>query len=213
MQKNPSKKRILITFEGIEGVGKSTQTQLLWETLDNLGYECRLTREPGGTDFGDSLRPCLLGEYAHPLDSKTELCLLLAARRHHLETVVIPALEAGTIVIIDRFIDASIAYQGYGRGLSIPLIMELHRLLDINLVPTLTFLLRAPINISRQRIHRRGFVDRIEREDDNFFERVSQGYAALAAEQPERIATLNACDSREHIAEQILNKVLATINA
>jgi dTMP kinase len=213
MQKKIFNNGLLISFEGIEGVGKTTQTQLLWEALSNAGYTCYLTREPGGTDFGDAIRPCLLADYATPLDAQTELCLLLASRRHHLQTVIAPMLNKGAIVIVDRFIDASIAYQGYGRGLSLELIHHLHDLLEINISPAITFLLDIPLETSRQRLQRRGFFDRIEREHNPFFERVREGYLTLAQQNEERITVIDACATRDHIAQLILNKVLRQFNA
>ena len=213
MRKKTYKGGLLISFEGIEGVGKTTQTQLLWEALDREGYNCYLTREPGGTDFGDTLRLSLLAEYAKPLDAQTELCLLLASRRHHIHTMINPLLADGAIVIVDRFIDASIAYQGFGRGLSLEYIKKLHQIIEIDVEPALTFLLDAPLEVSRQRIKRRGFYDRIEREENPFFKKVRDGYLSLAKEHTQRIKLIDACQHRDKIAVEILNEVMKKIHA
>ncbi|NBV28314.1 dTMP kinase [bacterium] len=204
---------LLVTFEGIEGVGKSTQTQLLKDALTAQGLPCYLTREPGGTDFGDRLRACLLQEYAHPLDAQTELCLLLAARRHHLQTVIRPKLAQGDIVIVDRFIDASLAYQGYGRGLSVELIERLHRELNLDLTPSITFLLDAPLEVSRERIKNRIFFDRIEREHNPFFINVRNGYLEIANNDPKRVHVLDACIQADLLAHTIFEKVTEIIYA
>ena len=204
---------LLVTFEGIEGVGKSTQTQLLKDALNAQGIACYLTREPGGTDFGDALRACLLAEYTQPLDAQTELCLLLAARRHHLQTVIRPKLEQGNIVIVDRFIDASVAYQGYGRGLPIDLIETLHQALNLDLVPSITFLLDAPLEVSRERIKNRVFFDRIEKEHNSFFINVRNGYLEIAKKDPKRVHILDACIKADLLAHIIFDKVTEIIYA
>ena len=146
MSKTPSANHrgLLISFEGIEGVGKSTQVQMLVDNLVKENITCIKTREPGGTSLGNQNRSCLLQEHDFPLHPQTELCLLLAARFDHFHNIIEPALNKGSIVIMDRFIDASIAYQGYGRKLGVDLIKNIHQTLSLWIEPDLTFLLVLP---------------------------------------------------------------------
>lgn len=207
---NASNKGILISFEGIEGVGKSTQVQMLTEALTTQGIACTKTREPGGTSVGNQIRSCLLQEHDFPLHSQTELCLLLAARFDHWHNIVAPALQKGNVVIVDRFIDASIAYQGYGRELGSQKVKDLHEELNLWIEPDVTFLLDMPIEISRKRLDTRGFSDRIEKEKDIFFQKVRQGYLEQA-QRYERIHVIDAQQSKEDISEQISSHVKALL--
>lgn len=195
---------LVISFEGIEGVGKSTQVQLLAQTLLERGLSCIRTREPGGTSFGNQIRSCLLQEHDNAILPQSELCLLLASRIDHWQHLVLPALEKGQIVIIDRFIDATVAYQGYGRQLGADFIEKIHRDLDLWHEPDMTFLLDMPIEHSRKRLEIRGFSDRIEKEQDTFFHSVRSGYLEQAKKY-DRIKVIDAQLSREHITASILD--------
>lgn len=198
---------LFISFEGIEGVGKSTQTQLLKKSLENLGHTVLLSREPGGTDLGDTLRQCLLSEYNSSLNAPTELCILLASRIHHINTIIKPALAQGKIVIVDRFKDASIAYQGFGRQLGLDFIQQVHSLFGLDIEPDITFLLDLSVNHSRERTLARGASDRIEKENDLFFQRVKEGYLILAKMYPSRIHLLDASADKDTVASNILKLV------
>lgn len=196
----------LISFEGIEGVGKSTQVQLLADYFTSQNIPCIKTREPGGTSVGNQIRSCLLSEHDFPLHAQTELCLLLGARYDHWQNIVLPALRKGMIVIIDRFIDATIAYQGYGRGLSISKIIEMHKSLDLDIQPDLTLLLDMPVDKSRQRMNTRGFSDRIEKEKDEFFHKVRTGYLEIA-QNSNHMKIIDASSTKESIYDEITNYV------
>ncbi len=206
-QKRHNLPGLFISFEGIEGVGKSTQTQLLKKSLESLGYTVVLSREPGGTDLGDSLRKCLLTEYSSSLSAQTELCILLASRIHHIDTLIKPALAKGLIVIVDRFIDASIAYQGFGRQLGMDLVEQAHQLFGLTIQPDLTFVLDLSVTHSRERTLARGESDRIEKENDLFFQRVQEGYLNLAKMYPARIHVLDASMDKDALALKIFEKV------
>ncbi len=182
-----------ITFEGIEGVGKSTQVRLLSEALNRDGVPVLSTREPGGTPAGEAIRELLLHRDATPIDDDTELLLIFAARAQHLAQVIRPALAAGKVVICDRFTDATYAYQGGGRGISRERISQLERWVQNELRPDITFLLDVPVNIGRERAHGRGAgADRFEREQEDFFERVRAQYLHLAEQEPGRVELVNA---------------------
>jgi len=178
-----------ITFEGGEGVGKSTNIEFAAHWLHERGFEVIVTREPGGTEIAERIRNDLLkahhGEIMQPL---TELLLVFAARAQHLLQVIKPALERGAWVLCDRFTDSTIAYQGYGRGLDQTTIHALKELVQQGLEPDLTILLDAPLDVGMGRAQRRGQsageeTDRFEVEQRAFFERVQQGFQALAASE------------------------------
>lgn len=185
-------------------MGKSTQIQALYERLQQLGIPVLKTREPGGTLLGEEVRSCLLKTYPEPIDALTELGLLMATRRYHLKTVIEPALAQGYVVLSDRFTDASRAYQGYGRGLDLGLIDQLHADFQIDRWPDRTILLDGPHELIQQRLFERGQEeDRIEQESSAFFARVRAGYLDLAAKEPERFLVLAAQDSAADISQRI----------
>lgn len=199
-------KGLFISFEGIEGVGKTTQVQLLTEALTDLAIPCIKTREPGGTSVGNHIRNCLLANHDHLMMPQTEMCLFLAARSDHWHHVIKPHLQKGYVVIIDRFIDASVAYQGYGRNLGATWVKNLHDSLGLTYEPDLTFLLDIDVQTSKKRLATRGFIDRIEKEEDNFFEKVRQGYL-VEAKASKRTDIISAQSEKEAIAQRILSKV------
>jgi dTMP kinase len=192
----PSKGRF-ITFEGGEGVGKSTNIQFCAEWLSKRGIQAITTREPGGTPVAETIREKLLkAHHEEPVDPMAELLMMFAARAQHLNALIIPALETGTWVLCDRFTDSTIAYQGYGRQLPMEHINSLKSLVQRNLEPDRTFLLDAPLEIGMGRARARADsageqVDRFETEKLAFFERVQQGFHALA-DSEERITTIDA---------------------
>ncbi|MCA6062329.1 dTMP kinase [Thalassolituus marinus] len=193
---NPSKGRF-ITFEGGEGVGKSTNIHFCATWLRDKGIGVITTREPGGTPVAETIREKLLkAHHEEPVDPLAELLLMFAARAQHLNTLILPALEAGTWVLCDRFTDSTIAYQGYGRQLPMEHIHNLKALVQHNLEPDRTFLLDAPLEVGMGRARARADsageqIDRFETEKLAFFERVQHGFHALAAAE-ERFATIDA---------------------
>lgn len=170
-----------ITLEGIDGAGKSTHLNWLAERLRAQGKNVLVTREPGGTPLGESLREILLHQ---PMHLETEALLMFAARREHLDKVILPALEQGIWVISDRFTDASFAYQGGGRGLDEAKLKILESWVQQDLQPDLTLLFDVPLEISRQRLSANVSLDRFEREKQDFFQRVRDAYLKRAAQFP-----------------------------
>ncbi|MGB0205197.1 MAG: dTMP kinase [Neptuniibacter sp.] len=196
-----------ITVEGTEGVGKSTNIDYLYNLLKQEGIEVVLTREPGGTPLAEELRSLLLTPREEKVSEDTELLLMFAARAQHIENVIRPALERGAWVISDRFTDATFAYQGGGRGVSMEHIETLERLVQHGLHPDLTFLLDLPVEIGLQRASARSAPDRFEQEKLNFFEKVRAAYLMRAENEPERFAVIDASRDLESVQEQILTAV------
>ena len=180
-------KGIFITLEGIEGVGKTTQVDYLGEALRQRGHTVTITREPGGTSVGESIRNILLNSLDLDISDETELLLIFAARAQHIARVIEPALARGEVVICDRFTDASFAYQGGGRGIADEKIQLLKDWVQKSLSPDLTLLLDAPVEIGMERADKRGELDRFESEDLRFFESIREKYLELAREQTDRI--------------------------
>jgi len=198
---------LFISFEGIDGVGKSTQIALLEEHLNKHGRKTMRTLEPGGTELGVEIRHLLLhrkGEVA----PRAEALLYAADRAHHVATKVRPALEAGTDVLIDRYLDSSVAYQGAGRELDATEIRNLSLFAVQGLLPNLTILLDLEATAALSRRDKTGQEpDRLEREKVEFFEAVRQGYLTLAAAEPNRFFVVDAAQSVEQMAEQIRARV------
>ena len=200
--------RGFITFEGIEGSGKTTQIRLLHEALLGRGVDAVLTREPGGTPTGDRIRALLL-DSASVMSAPTELLLYAAARAEHLETLIRPALAAGRTVLCDRFTDATYAYQGYGRGLPLDLIDAIHALPPLATAPDRTVLIDLDPAAALARARRRESsktVDesRFEREDAAFHERVRRGYLALAQRAPQRVLVVDGSGGPEGVHRRVL---------
>jgi dTMP kinase len=202
-------KGLFITFEGIEGSGKSTQVELLANYLKAHKKSVTLTREPGGTAIGDQVRKILLDPANNRLVPRAELLLYAASRAQHLEELILPELKAGRIVLCDRFSDATLAYQGYGRGLDLETIQSLDRIVTQGIRPDLTFLLdidaAAGLSRARGRNSTRGLEAeaRFENEDLAFHERVRSGYRALAKQYPDRYRTVDASPAPEEIQNRI----------
>lgn len=194
-----------ITFEGIEGVGKSTQLILLSEALQEAGVEIVTTREPGGTEIAEDIRAILLSHHKEHMASNTELLLIFAARAQHIAKVIKPALLEGKCVLCDRFTDATYAYQGGGRGVYLQNILQLENLVQGDLRPDLTILLDASdIDLCLTRARGIGTGDRIEIEERSFFERARKIYLARANGNPTRFKVIDAINPLETIQEQIL---------
>lgn len=186
LNKNNAK---FITLEGIDGAGKSTHLNWLAERLRSQGKNVLVTREPGGTPLGEALRELLLHQAMH---LETEALLMFAARREHLDKVIIPALREGTWVISDRFTDASFAYQGGGRGLDESKLKILEQWVQQDLQPDLTLLFDVTLEISRKRLSSNASLDRFEQEKQDFFQRVRDAYLKRAAQFPERIRVIDS---------------------
>ena len=211
-------KGFFITVEGIEGSGKSTQIKLLARYLETGGRAVTLTREPGGTPIGDEVRKILLDPVHTALDPKAELLLYAASRAQHIREIILPALEAGRIVLCDRFSDATLAYQGYGRGLDRELIRSLDHVATGGLRPDLTLLLDIETANGLSRARGRNSSSgldaeaRFENEALSFHERVRKGYLLLAKEEPERFQVIDASLSPENVQAEIRRSVDAALN-
>ncbi len=209
---------MFISFEGIEGSGKSTAQRLLAEHLQGLGYDPLLTREPGGCALGRSLRPILLDARTRDLSSRAELYLFLADRAQHVAEVIRPALEAGQTVLCDRYADSTLAYQGYGRGLDPEHLRRINDMATGGLMPDLTLLLDLPVHCGLERAGLRNREEgtvlsegRFDAESLEFHERVRQGYRSLAAEEPERFAIIDAAQPPEDVVLQCISAVEASL--
>ncbi|MBM3365501.1 MAG: dTMP kinase [Betaproteobacteria bacterium] len=184
-----------ITFEGVDGAGKSTHITAFADALRQHGKTVVTTREPGGTPLGEKLRGLLLHEQMH---LETEALLMFAARREHLAQLIMPALVRGDWVISDRFTDATFAYQGGGRGLSLDKLSQLEHWVQGDLQPDLTLLFDVPLEVARERLQNSRDLDKFEQEQEDFFVRVRQVYLQRAAQFPERIRLI---DSTRPIAD------------
>jgi dTMP kinase len=193
---------LFITFEGIEGVGKSTNIDYLAGLIEAHGHPVLRTREPGGTPIAEDIRRILKEHGDEPLPDVAELLLLFAARSINVNNAIRPALTSGTWVISDRFTDSTRAYQGGGRGFPVESIEWLAELAHGDLQPDLTILLDAPVDVAMQRADRRGEPDRFEVERAEFFDRVRQAYLQLAEREPDRFAIVDC--SISEIAEALL---------
>ena len=193
-----------ITFEGIEGVGKTTQVQRASDLLSaRHPGNVIITREPGGTRTGELIRNVILQNDASRIDGIMEMLLVFAARRQHIQDVIQPALDAGKIILCDRFTDATFAYQGGGRGVDEQLISRLQDMVQGRLRPDLTLLLDAAPEVGLERMRERGAPDRFEAETINFFQRVRYKYLDLAARHPERIHIINAAREAGEVTRDI----------
>jgi dTMP kinase len=194
---------VFVTFEGLDGCGKSTQAKLLAEALAADGREVVATREPGGTELGERIRELLLG--GREVAAWAEAALFAAARAQLVEDVIAPALERGADVVCDRYLDSSLAYQGIARGLGLEHVLELNLHAIRGLLPDRTFLLLVDPAESARRVGEGG--DRIEREDDDFRARVDAAYRELAEFFPQRITTIDGTRPPREIAEEILGEL------
>lgn len=191
---------LFISFEGIDGAGKSSHVEWLAQRWQSLGREVVLTREPGGTPLGEQLRELVLHQ---PMHAHTELLLVAAARNEHLQARILPALARGCVVICDRYADSTFAYQGYGRGLSLDWIGALEREVVGDHRPDRTYLFDLPAQVAAQRRAAARSADRFEAQDVTFFERVREGYRARQQADPARFLKLDGESSREAIRERL----------
>ncbi|MED5579234.1 MAG: dTMP kinase [Nitrospinota bacterium] len=179
-----------VTFEGVEGSGKTTQLELLHTKMKSSGVPVLATREPGGTELGKGLRDILLFSDKDSLDMGAELLLYEADRIQHVKEVIFPALERGINVLCDRFFDSTTAYQVYGRGLDFNLVDNINKFASCGLEPDLTFLLQIPVSEGLKRANSGGLADRLENEDIEFHKRVQNGFLKIASKNPERFALI-----------------------
>ena len=189
-----------ITFEGIDGAGKSTHVETISNYLRAKGKTVVTTREPGGTPLGERLRELLLHE---PMHLETEALLMFASRREHIATLIAPALDRGDWVISDRFTDASFAYQGGGRQLSMHKLDILEQWVHADFQPHLTLLFDVPLDVARERLDKTRTLDKFEREKHDFFEKVRNAYLQRAAQFPQRIRVVDSTQPLANVNQQL----------
>lgn len=197
----------LITFEGVEGSGKSTQAELLFQMLRARSVDCVLTREPGGTLIGERIRDILLDPAGKEMHGKTELLLYLASRNQHVQEKLLPALRAGEVVISDRYSESSFAYQGRGRDLTLQKVSRLNKYATGGLVPDLTIVVDVPPEVGRERM-KGEVLDRLESEQMEFHCRVRDAYLQLARRAPKRIKVLDGRRTQAELHREVANLVL-----
>lgn len=202
-----------ITLEGPEGAGKTSVLQALVPRLEALGLEVVTTREPGGVAIAEDIRSVILNPSHTAMDARTELLLYIAARRQHLVEKVLPALEAGKLVLVDRFIDSSVAYQGFGRGLDPSAIDWLNGFATEGLKPTTTLYFDLPVEEGLARIaqHRSGKQDRMDLETIDLHERVREGYLAILGKEPNRLVKIDASQPLEAVIEDAFTLLQARL--
>lgn len=195
---------LFITFEGADGCGKTTQIELLNKYLQEKGFKTLVTREPGAKGLGEKLREILLN-YDGEVSPNCESFLFLADRAQHVDCVIKPALKDGVIVLCDRHTDSTVAYQGYGRQLDIEQIKKLNEIAVNGLKPDLTIVFDIDIETSMQRVGKT--KDRMESAGKDFFNRVRNGYLAIAKDEPNRVKVINSADAIERIHEKVVEEV------
>jgi dTMP kinase len=202
-----AKRGFLLTFEGIEGCGKTTQLRRLGRRLKALGYLVVETREPGGSALSEQIRAVVLNVAHHQMDPRCELFLYLASRAQHVADIIRPSLEKGAIVLCDRFADATVAYQGYGRALGASFMHQLNRFAIGGIVPDLTLLLNVPVALGLERKRRGGRLDRLDLEHEAFHRRVRDGYLRIAKKEPRRIHVVDGTATADKVAQSIARLV------
>ncbi len=203
---------LFVTFEGVEGAGKTTQLKLTEAWLHALSYQVKTTREPGGTELGTNIRALLLqgGE----VSDRAELLLLMADRAHHVETEIAPSLAQGYIVLCDRYYDSTIAYQGYGRGMNLAQIAQINRIATNGLQPDLTLWFDLDVKVGLTRAKQvSGQPDRMERLDLEFHQRVAEGFRKLAEQERDRIVRIDASQNADQIQSQIQSHIRTVIQS
>lgn len=209
-------KGVFITFEGPDGSGKTTQMKRLGEYLRQRYKDVVFTREPGGTPISNKIRELLLSPDHREMKDETEVLLYAAARAQHVREVIQPALARGAVVVCDRYIDASIAYQAYGLGQSPEIVEEISRYASGGLQPDRTYMMDVPVQVSRERLLARSGeagLDRIEQKGDGYHERVREGFLHIARKHPQRVKLIDANRSEEEIAAEIRSDCEAWLEA
>ncbi len=210
---------MFITLEGIEGSGKTTQAGYIVRSLQEKGYDCVITREPGGTRIGEKIRTILLDPDSKDMDPLTELLLYTADRAQHIKEIIYPNLAAGKIVLCDRYYDATVVYQGFARGIDVGLVKRLHRLIFSDLKPDITILLDLPPEVGLSRAWkqikngtRSDIETRFEKETLSFHEKVRSGYLELAHLEPERFRVIDASKDESRVREKIIKTLSIEMN-
>jgi dTMP kinase len=195
---------MLITFEGLDFSGKTTQIKLLVEKLKSFGNDVIVVREPGGTPISEKIREILLDKKNLEMTQVAEILLFSAARNQLVNQVLKPALEAGKVVICDRYYDSTTAYQGYGRGVNLDDVKRINKIATLGIVPDITFFVDIPIDEIKRRIEiAKSSTDRMESSGDNFYERVRKGYFEIAEGEPERFHIMDGLKNVETIHDEI----------
>jgi dTMP kinase len=200
---------LFITFEGVEGSGKTTQIQRLKRYLTKKGTPCKVTREPGGCRIGEKVRKILLNPDHRAMTSLSELLLYEASRAQHIKEVIEPFLGKGVVVLCDRFSDATVAYQGYGRGIDLSLVESLNRFASQGIKPDVTFLLDCPTDLGLKRALKRNWTlnkereGRFEKEKIQFHHRVRKGYLSIAKKEPDRVKRIDTREGEDRVFERI----------
>lgn len=207
------KRGFFLSFEGIEGCGKTTQLKGLARRLRALGHLVVETREPGGSPISEQIRTILLDPKNQGMDPRCELLLFLAVRAQHVDEVIRPALEKGAVVLCDRFTDATVAYQGYARRLGAALVARLNRFATAGVLPDLTIFLDVPVALGLTRKRKTGHLDRLDRESEAFHKAVRNGYVRIARQNPRRVLVINGADSIDDVANAIDRIVQSRLRA
>ncbi len=203
---------IFITLEGNDGAGKTTLCMNLICELEKLGYSTIYTREPGGSQIAEQIRNVLLKEENTNMDARTEALLFAASRRQHLVEVVLPALQENKIVLCDRFVDSSLAYQGYARNIGIDEVWELNQFAIHDCMPHKTLFLKVSVETGKKRMALRGETNRLDLEEDDFHKKVREGYEILLKKFPERITVIDAEKGEEEVLQQALQEILEVLS-
>ncbi len=202
------RKGAFITFEGIDGCGKSTQLELAAERLRKESFPILVTREPGGTAIAEKIREILISPQNSEMVNECELLMYLAARAQHVREKIIPALKQGFIVLCDRFQEATFAYQGFGRNISLDFLKKINSFATGGLMPDFTFIFDISVDLSSARMQKMNKTkDRLELNDRAFYERISEGYRFLAKSEPQRILLLDGSEQLEKISDQVYCRI------
>lgn len=196
------KKGLFITFEGCEGSGKTTVSKYLYNRLKDEGYDVIYSREPGGVDIAEQIRAVILNVNNTAMDPRTEALLYAASRRQHLAEVVLPALNEGKIVLCDRFVDSSLVYQGYARGIGIDKVWELNQFAIDDCMPDMTLYYDVDVEIGLARVRSRGELNRLDSENVEFHKSVRHAYQLIAEKYPERIVTVDSNQCLQAVEEE-----------
>jgi dTMP kinase len=203
---------VFVTFEGIDGCGKSTQVAEARRRIEKKGIPCLVTREPGGTAIGESIRGVLLSPDNSEMCDPSEVLLYCAARAQHCRELIVPALARGDVVLCDRFQEATFAYQGFGRGFPLDVLGRINDFATAGLEPSLTFVFDIDVGTSIARLKKTDKLpDRLESSGRDFYEKVRQGYLTLASRHPERIIVLPGTDAVDRLSQTVFEKIASLL--
>ena len=205
-------KGLFITFEGCEGSGKTTVSKYLYNRLKEEGYDVIYSREPGGVDIAEQIRSVILNVRNTAMDPRTEALLYAASRRQHLAEIVLPALKAGKIVLCDRFVDSSLVYQGYARGIGIDKVWELNQFAIDDCMPDMTLYYDVDVETGLSRVRSRGEMNRLDSENVEFHKSVRKAYQMIAEKYPERIVTIDSNRPLREVEEESYTLLKNRIN-